>query len=98
LKSKYDLCTVHQVFPIFSPSFGKNDPHIRVLLAFPDDRWGKSGGKNSLDLKAFGGLYMGCNSAVFWQTEQLLGIFSTRTEKEHNTEISGIGTDIGKRK
>ncbi len=34
-------------------------------------------------------------SVVFWQTGQLLGIFSTGTEKEHNPVFSGIGPETG---
>jgi len=57
--------------------------------------WGKIGGKNRHDLRAFGGVYTRCNSALFWQTGQLWGRFSTGTEKEDNPRFSGIGLEAG---
>jgi hypothetical protein len=39
---------------VFNPVPGKNDPHIRVLAAFPGFGWDKLNGKNSLGLRAFG--------------------------------------------
>jgi hypothetical protein len=68
----------------------KNDPLIRVLAAFLWPGWGKLSGKNGLDLRAIGGLWARCNSAVFWQTERLYGVFSTRTETEGFTGFSDI--------
>jgi len=37
--------------PCFSDIPGKNDPHIRVLAAFPGAGWDKLSGKKQLDLK-----------------------------------------------
>jgi len=59
-----------QKYPFFQyPNFfivvGKNNPHIRVPEAFKVSGWGKLCGKNSLDLKGFGGLLMRHKSAVF---------------------------------
>jgi len=39
---------------------------------------------------AFSMYLMRCISAVFWQSKQELDLFSTGTETEHNTEISGF--------
>jgi hypothetical protein len=52
---------------------------------------------------AFGGHLMRCKSAVFWQTERLLGIFSTGTENNDFKRLfkwlvrieERIGTRIG---
>jgi hypothetical protein len=49
---------------------------------------GKLYGQICLDLKGFGGLLMRCKSAVFWQTERILGIFSTRNEMKQFTGFS----------
>lgn len=57
--------------------------------------WGKIGGQNRLDLRAFDSGYTRCNSAVFWQTERLLSIFSTGKEKNSFTGFSGIGPGTG---
>ena len=50
------------------------------------------------DFKAFGMLWERGKSAVFYQTERYLGVFSTRTEKEGFTGFSGICWEIGKGK
>jgi hypothetical protein len=76
----------------------KNDPHIRVLAAFPGSGWDKLCGKNHLDLNDFGSHYTRCKSALFWQSKRDLNGFSTRTEKESFTGFSGIGMDIWKGK
>jgi len=55
---------------------------------------GKLCGKNSLDLKGFGGLLMRYKSAVFWQKKRILGIFSTRNEKKQFTGFSGKVREI----
>jgi hypothetical protein len=60
--------------------------------------WGKIGGKNRHDLRAFGGGYTRRNSAVFWQTGHFKGIFSTRRGKDSFTGFSGIGPGTGGRK
>ena len=52
--------------------------------------WDKPGGKNDLDLKGFPGLLERCKSALFWQTEPYMGVFSTRTEKADFTGFFGI--------
>ncbi len=44
----------------------KNEPHIRITVAFQGSGWDKISGKNGLDLMAFGGLLVRCKSAVFW--------------------------------
>jgi hypothetical protein len=38
---------------------------------------------------------MTCNSAVFWQTERLLGIFSTGKKKGSFMGFSGMGPGTG---
>jgi hypothetical protein len=67
---------------------GKNEPHIGVLAGFLMSGWGKVGGKNNLDLKAFDGHWARGKSAVFWKTKRILGIFSTRNETEGFTWFS----------
>jgi hypothetical protein len=59
------------VSPILGLTLGKIDLHIRIPAAFPGPGWGKIGGKNRHDLRAFGGGYTRCKSAIFWQTGQL---------------------------
>jgi hypothetical protein len=54
----------------FQDSPGKTDLHICVPAAFSEPEWGKISDKNRHDLRAFGGGYTRCNSALFWQTEQ----------------------------
>jgi hypothetical protein len=49
----------------FETSVGEKDLHNRVPVAFPGPEWGKIGGKNRRGLRAFGGDYTRCNSAVF---------------------------------
>jgi hypothetical protein len=44
-------------------------------------RMGKAGVKINLDSRAVRGPYLTSKSGVFWQTEPLKGVFSTRTEK-----------------
>jgi hypothetical protein len=44
---------------------GKNDLHIRVLLAFPDAGWDKSHGKNNPSQMTSSDLLLRQNSAVF---------------------------------
>ena len=78
------------------PSSEKNDPHIRILAAFLGSRQGKLYAENSLGLKAIDDHQARCKSAVFWQTERLLGIFSTGTEKGGFTGLSGTGLDTVK--
>jgi hypothetical protein len=56
---------------------------------------GKLRGEIHLDSKAIGGLLVRCKSAIFFQTEQLLGIFSTGTEKGGFTGFSGIEMNSG---
>jgi hypothetical protein len=65
---------------LFSGLSRKNDLHIRIPVAFLGSGWGKSCGKIHVDLKAFGGLLMGCKSAVFWQSNEILNVFFTYTE------------------
>jgi len=57
---------------------------------------GKPSGRNSLDLKPFGGHQERCNFAIFWKTERELSEFSTGTEKEHFPGFSGIGQFTGR--
>jgi hypothetical protein len=45
-----------------------------------------------------GGSWERCKSAVFWQTDQYLTVFSTRTEKEGNTGFPGSVLHHRKRK
>jgi hypothetical protein len=66
----------------------KNDPHIRLPAAFPGSGWGKLGGENGLDSRAFGGFLVRSKFAVFWQTGRNLDVFSTRTEKGGFTGFS----------
>jgi hypothetical protein len=47
---------ISPVFPIFETSVGEKNLHIRIPAAFPGPEWGKTGGKNRHDLRAFGGL------------------------------------------
>jgi hypothetical protein len=49
--------------------------------------------KIHIDSEAFGMLLERSKSAVFYQTERYLGVFSTRTEKEGFTGFSGIGRE-----
>jgi hypothetical protein len=63
--------------------------HIRIPAAFPGSGWGKIGGKNRHDLRAFGGLWARGKSAVFWQTGHHLRVFSTGNERVHFTGFSG---------
>jgi hypothetical protein len=46
-------------------------------------------GKIHFDLKAIGGLLMRRKSAVFWQKEHYLRVFSTGTKKERFSGFSG---------
>jgi hypothetical protein len=57
----------------------KNDLHIRVLAAFQESGWGKLCGKKQLDKKGLASHWVRYKSAVFLQTERLLGLFSTGT-------------------
>jgi hypothetical protein len=75
------------------PSSEKNDPHIRILAAFPWSEWGKLGGENNLGLKAIGDHLMRCKSAVFWQSERNYTSVSTRTETDGFAGLSGTGPD-----
>jgi hypothetical protein len=84
--------------PFFQISVGKNDPRIRILAGFPGSEWGKLSGEKCLDLMPFGGLWERCKSAVFWQTECEMGVFSTGTKKGDNLGVSGIGRYIWKEK
>jgi hypothetical protein len=59
LRTKYDQLAVHQVLPIFSPVFGKKRPSYWCSVGKGDYKRGKLSGKNSLGLKAFGGLLLG---------------------------------------
>jgi hypothetical protein len=68
--------------PVFEISLGKTGLHKRVPVTFPDPGWGKIGGKNRRDLKAFGGVYTRSNSTVFWQTERLLRLIFHRKRKK----------------
>jgi hypothetical protein len=86
-------------------SFGKSFPARCFFQAFirkkqpSHSRSGRVSGvlcakisdKIHIDSKAFGGLLARGKSAVFWQTGQYLGVFSTRTEKEGFTGFSGTG-------
>ena len=83
---------------LFETSVRENDLHNRVPVAFPGPVWGKIGGKNRDDIRAFGGVYTRYDSAVFWQTGQLWGIFSTRMGKNGFTGFPGIGPGTGGRK
>jgi hypothetical protein len=74
-------------------SVGEKDSHIRVPAAFPMPGGDKPGGKFHLDLRGIGGLLMRCKSAVFWQTEHDLRVFSTGAEKERFSGFSGTGPE-----
>jgi hypothetical protein len=76
----------------------KIDLHIRIPAGFGHAGWTKIKGKIHSRLKGVRSRWVRCNTAVFWQTEQLLGIFSTGTEKEGFPEFSIIdqNTRIGK--
>jgi hypothetical protein len=76
----------------------KKEPHSGVLAGFWGSGWGKSGSYIHLDLNGLTSHKARCKSAVFWQTERLLGIFSTGTEKGGFTGFSGIDKFIRKRK
>jgi hypothetical protein len=76
----------------------KKEPHSGVLAGFLGSGGGKSGSSIQLDLKGLTSHKVRCKSAVFWQTERLLGVFSTGTEKGGFTGFSGIDKFIQKRK
>ena len=60
--------------------------------------WHKGRGIKCLDSRAFGGLYEGGFPPAFWQSERLLGVFSTGTENSELSGFSGINQDTGKEK
>ena len=91
---KGDFVDIHKLKPHFLTPPGKNDPHIRVLAGIQGSGWGKLSGKNDPDSRAFGGLLVRSKFALFWQTKQNLGVFSTGTEKRRFTGFSGISRDI----
>jgi len=72
----------------------KNEPHIRVLAGFLRSGWGKVCDKIHLNLKGLKSHQVRCRSALFWQTERILSIFSTRNKKKRFTGFSGIGNYI----
>jgi hypothetical protein len=71
------------------PSYSRSGRVSQVLCA-------KIWDKIHIDYKAFGGLLARDKSAVFWQTGQYFGVFSTRTEKEGFTGFSGTGRKGGR--
>jgi hypothetical protein len=80
--------------PFFRPPSEKNDPHIRVLAAFPGSGWGKLSGEIHLAITC---QRVRCKSALFCQTGRKIGLFSTRTEKGRFMRFSGFNLDVGKR-
>ena len=80
---------------ILDPLPGKKEPHSDIPVGFSGSGWAKLSGEKSLDSRAFGGLWEGWFSAVFWQTERFRGVFSTRTEKRELSGFSGIGRSTG---
>jgi hypothetical protein len=60
----------------------KIDPHIGVLAGFLGFIWIIIGGENRFGCRAIGRHWARCKSALFWQTERQLSVFSTGTEKE----------------
>jgi hypothetical protein len=79
--------------PIFRTSVGKKDPQIRPFFGFSGAGWVKAWVKINLDSRAFGGHWERSKSAVFWQTGQLKGVFSTRTETKQFTGVPQRGRD-----
>src|SRR5208283_609984 len=79
--------------PIFKTSVGKKDPQIRPFFGFSGARWVKAWVKINLDSRAFGGHWARSKYAVFWQTGQLKGVFSTRTETKQFTGFPRRGQD-----
>ena len=60
--------------------------------------WSKLFGRIHIDCRGIDGPWVRCKSAVFWQTDQYLTVFSTRTEKEGNTGFFGSVWHPKKRK
>ena len=96
---------VPQLAPLVSaPTLSLKKPveKMSLILVFWQGFGGPDGvnqvAKLQLDLKGLTSHKVRCKSAVFWQTERLLGIFSTRTEKGGFTGFSGIDKFIRKRK
>jgi len=83
-KSHFLLDTQNARCPIqyFFTSLEKIDLHIGVLAGFRGFKRVIVSGKNSIDCRAIGRHLARCKSALFWQTERKLSVFSTRTEKE----------------
>jgi hypothetical protein len=76
----------------------ENDLHIRVPAASFQAGWTELRGKNRGCLKAINGHLARGKPAVFWQTGQYVGVFSTGTQKKGYAGFSGIGsaTKMGK--
>ena len=68
----------------------------RVSRPDPGTGWVKAGVRIYLDSKTLGGLWLTSKSGEFWQIMPKLGFFSTRTEKDDFTGVSGTGTDLKK--
>ena len=60
--------------------------------------WSKLHGRINIDCRGIGGLWERYKTAVFWQTDQYLAVFSTRIEKEGNTGFPGSVWHHRKRK
>jgi hypothetical protein len=84
--------------PFFETSVGENFPHIGVLAGFPWIGWAKAWGKIQLDSKGIACHYLRCNAAVFFKSERLNRLFSTRTGKEGFMGFATIDQDIRREK
>ena len=93
-----DISTHLFYCPCFWSLFRKNDPYIRIPVAFTLSDGVKLSGKNGLDLMAFGGQWAICIPAVFWQTGRYLGVFSTGTETDGFTGFRGRAEILEMRK
>jgi hypothetical protein len=85
LRNRLPVFQVKTLF--FNPPL-KNRPSYSHSDSLSESGWDKLGGKNSFDLKAFGGLLMWCNSAVFWQMGHNNAPVSPCTETDGFTGFS----------
>jgi len=98
---EFFLCR-HRLFfmiaPFTHPRLEKNDPHIRVPVAFLWPGWVEIPAKNRGCPEAFNGRLTGGKSAVFFQIGHDFGVFSTRTKKAGNAGFFGTGPNREKGK
>jgi hypothetical protein len=91
--------------PVFSVrpfvNFLTSPGKMTLIFAFRQGlrvRMGKLSGEKCLDSRAFGGLWERGIPAIFWQTEQFKGVFSTGTENRELSGFSGIDRSTKKGK